>query len=72
MRKYSEEEKRLLRMVRLLNKHMDKISELDFGVIGDKETLNHLYDSMNDLNELSFLIKTDVEFQLSELTNKNT
>ncbi len=59
-------------MVRLLNKHMDKISELDFGVIGDKETLNHLYDSMNDLNELSFLIKTDVEFQLSELTNKNT
>lgn len=71
MKKYSEEEKKLLRMVRLLNKYVDIVSKLDFGVIGDKETLNHLYDSMNDLNELSFLIKTDVEFRLTDLNNKN-
>ena len=71
MKKYSEEEKKLLRMVRLLNKYADIVSKLDFGVIGDKETLNHLYDSMNDLNELSFLIKTDVEFRLTDLNNKN-
>ena len=57
-------------MVRLLNKHMDKVSELDFGVIGDKETLKYLYDSMDDLNELSFLLRTDVEYKLSELTKK--
>ena len=31
-------------MVRLLNKYADIVSKLDFGVIGDKETLNHLYD----------------------------
>lgn len=71
MKKYSEEEKKLLRMVRLLNKYADIVCKLDFGVIGDKETLNHLYDSMNDLNELSFLIKTDVEFRLTDLNNKN-
>ena len=57
-------------MVRLLNKHMDKVSEVDFGVIGDKETLKYLYDSMDDLNELSFLLRTDVEYKLSELTKK--
>lgn len=71
MRKYSEEEKRLLRMVRLLNKNVDIVNQLDFGVIGDKQTLSHLYDTMNDLNELSFLIKTDVEFRLSDLNIKN-
>ena len=57
-------------MVRLLNKHMDKVSELDFGVIGDKDTLKYLYYSMDDLNELSFLLRTDVEYKLSELTKK--
>lgn len=71
MRKYSEEEKRLLRMVRLLNKNVDIVSQLDFGVIGDKQTLSHLYDTMNDINELSFLIKTDVEFRLSDLNIKD-
>ena len=71
MRKYSEEEKRLLRMVRLLNKNFDIVNQLDFGVIGDKQTLSHLYDTMNDLNELSFLIKTDVEFRLSDLNIKD-
>ena len=71
MRKYSEEEKRLLRMVRLLNKNFDIVNQLDFGVIGDKQTLSHLYDTMNDLNELSFQIKTDVEFRLSDLNIKN-
>jgi len=64
MRKYSDDEKRLLRMVRLLNKYVDIVSKEDFGVVGDEETLNYLYNSMNDLNEISFLLRTDLEFRL--------
>ena len=71
MKKYSKEEKKLLRMVRLLNKHADLVSKEDFGIVGDEETLNYIYEKINDVNEITFLIRTDLEFILNEINNKN-
>lgn len=72
MKKYSKEEKKLLRMVRLLNKHADLVSKEDFGIVGDEETLNDIYEKINDVNEITFLIRTDLEYILNNLTNKDT
>ena len=59
-------------MVRLLNKHADLVSKEDFGIVGDEETLNDIYEKVNDVNEITFLIRTDLEYILNNLTNKDT
>ena len=33
------------------------VSKEDFGIVGDEETLNDIYEKINDVNEITFLIK---------------
>ncbi len=58
-------------MVRLINKHIDKVSKLDFGNVGDEDTLEYLHEGISNLNEITFLIKTDIEYRLTDINNKN-